>query len=325
MVFTHGQMILSALRWLTGWSELPKELPQRDTLFVFSHTSYFDLFVLGLYMDRLANLWTLVRPLQWAKNLSEHLTHWAYKSLHFIEAGSLHEHKSGTTQYIVSKLKEAKRERPHEPLYFLMSPKGTVQKAPWRSGWSHIAKALELDVRAIILDYEQRSIGLSGTCTTEQELKDALALGLPLRPHNSDLDGPVKDHDAYELLSFVDLPTVSMMSAVPAVYKAWASGLLAPALLSTISTVTSFAYHHSRETEFAGLDAAVATANILIGYIMAPNKSTWAHIFMALALSSYYAGTPRVAFTEPKRGPYVVYHTCFHVFASIAAYLLYDV
>ena len=325
MFLVHDKMLLSAIRWLTGWSELPKDLPKNDTLFVYSHTSYFDLFVLAIYMDRLKNVWTLVRPFHWAKEISLAMTQTIYNFFHFIEAGSRHEVKSGTTKLIVKQLLEAKRERPKDPLYFLMSPKGTIQKAPWRSGWSHIAREANLDVRAIVLNYETRSLQISGPCTSEQELKDALALGVPLRPENSDLDSPVKDHDVFERLSFVDLPTVSMLSALPGLYKVWASEIYAPALLATLNTIASFAYHHSRETEYAHVDSLLATANILVSYIMAPNKSTWAHVCMSFALACYYAGTPRVAVSEPKRGPYVVYHTCFHIFASMAAYALYDI
>jgi len=315
-------MFQRLFRWLSGWSESPP-WPNEDTLLVFGHTSYFDILVLWLYQDK--NTWTLIRPLPF--HLGPILKP-LLDTLGLIEAGSIHESKNGTTDRIITQLVQAKLNKPDEPIYFLMSPKGTVANRPWRSGYYHIAKTLNFNIQAVQADFCTRTIGLGPVRSTDDpleiltdQLQYDLGFAVPFRPENCEYELH-KPEDPFELLSLIDLPFATMWFSLPALWNVfWNATSIVPILIASLNIFVSFVYHQTREQHFAALDATTSRMNIAMALAYANHFDLGTLFIFSLALCVYFAGTPR--HFEGSRGRYVVYHSLFHVLASLSAYRMY--
>jgi hypothetical protein len=315
-------MLQRLFRWFSGWSECPP-WPKQDTLFVFGHTSYLDIFILWLYQNH--NTFVLIRPLPW--NLG-HTLRPLLELLGLIEAGSIHDGHSGTTDRIVTKLVDAKLSRPNEPLYFLMSPKGTIENRPWKKGFYHIAKQLNMRIQAVQADFCDRTIQLGPIRTTDltldalvDVLQDDLGHAVPFRPERCEY-ALKKEPDPFELLTIVDLPLVTMWFAVPAWIQAslYATSWL-PMCVAFLNIVVSFLYHQTHERRLAVLDATSSRFNIAMAFLYANHLDICTLGLLVASLAVYYAGTPR-HFDGP-RGRYVIYHSLFHILASWTAYRMY--
>jgi len=326
-------MFRSILRYLFGWASPPKG-PSCDTLFVFPHTSYFDIVILWLYSDAFPNLQTLVRPLSIKlprQCLGMYLS--CLEALGLVEAADRNTPNSGTTETLIEELRSRKLKyrlctASDGPLYFLMSPKGTIAPAEWRSGYKYIAKGLDMQIAPILLDYERRSIELGASkhwkCLDETMLKGQLGTVIPLRPENSEIAIP-KDYDPYELLFPFDIVLVSMYSALPVVYMMFQNGHTVLSLIALCSTLISIVYHNSHERMLKELDAKLGLLNIVASILGSPQWTASFFLSFCIAMVFYYVGTPRHACTaSDKRGRYVVYHSLFHCFASLSAYYLFS-
>ena len=100
------------------------------------------------YNKELKHLKTLIRPDKFEIcGLGSVLT-----AIGGIPATMIKEKNGGAVERIVHELKICKRSR------FLISPKGTIVKGAWRSGYFHIAKQLEANLVAIGMDYEKKCV-----------------------------------------------------------------------------------------------------------------------------------------------------------------------
>jgi len=156
--------------FVMGWNRLSDKMSKRMNsvqrgVLIFSHTSYIDGLIFFLYM--LADLGdkytikTLVKP-----QLCQQFP--IIESWGGIPATKREDKNGGSVERICEALsKESK-------FMFMICPKGTVQYAPWRSGWYYIANKLKCELRAVGLDYVNKNVYVSKVVTSKSNNIDKL-------------------------------------------------------------------------------------------------------------------------------------------------------
>ena len=294
------------LRWICGWKPI-STIPTEDCVAVYCHTSYWEAFIVFLYSQD-AHIITVVKP--------QLFTWWSspfLDALGFIPGPKLEDRGSGGVQTIVRQIKAKKKTR---PILFLISPKGTIQNRPWRSGYKYIAAELGWPIVAMVVDYSRRTVVFRRT----SELQDALSEGCPRVPSRSEVPIHVT-YDPFELIGVVDLVALSNLTMIPAIVLLFIRSDYLTGTLATTVFCVSWLYHSSCEKEYARADSYMAKALIVIALVRYYQSIT-IHLALtcALAFWLYYAGTPRNS--GEFRGPYVVYHGLYHCVLSYAAYQL---
>lgn len=187
-----SKTILFAMGWKHPSDEIFDKLNRYPhTVLVFSHTSYADFYIMILYLlaypDKLKYLRTLVKPQPFA------YAGWLLKRLGAIPATKIEDSNGGAVARIVEELNRDLR------CMFLISPKGTIVKRDWRSGYYYIAQQLDAKLRAAGLDYERKCVVVSDAiCHTEGEecvkgfLQDEMSEIVPLFPEEEIM--PIRSH-----------------------------------------------------------------------------------------------------------------------------------
>lgn len=188
---------------ILGWSPLKEG--ERERLFsslrsilVFSHTSYFDTLIFLLYC--------LSDPLLYRRMVAiiNQTEYNRYKYLfeyfcpnHFIPVTPINNQnnkdRGGSTNIIIDNLNK------RDSFLFFISPEGTLDPAPWKSGYYNIAKATNSTIQSVGLDYEKQSIFVGDLRypTSREEVEPLLQRDMynvvpyvpeasftPVRPHN---------------------------------------------------------------------------------------------------------------------------------------------
>jgi 1-acyl-sn-glycerol-3-phosphate acyltransferase len=196
--------VARSILFLMGWSSLTDETlnglnEYKRVVLVFSHTSYFDFYIMILYLlaypYQLANVRTLVKP-QPFRHFGKLL-----RSFGAIPSTKVEDKQGGGVSRIVQSLKEKNE------CLFLISPKGTILKREWRSGYYHIAKLLEAPIRVIGLDYEKMGVTLSNAIASSNDesiVREFLYLELskivPLHPDQEVV--PIKSHASRNIIGY---------------------------------------------------------------------------------------------------------------------------
>tara|TARA_R100000750_G_C2332495_1_gene90694 strand:- start:126 stop:740 length:615 start_codon:yes stop_codon:yes gene_type:complete len=137
---------------VVGWKPLPEYmkylLRKHDKLvMIYPHTSYWDSIWMLVYRiaypDVLSDLVFLIRP----DFLDIPLLGSFLKAMGGVGASSIKTKNGGRTQDIVNSLNDKKR------FHLAISPKGTIKKRDWRSGYYYIAKGTDALVTAVGYDY----------------------------------------------------------------------------------------------------------------------------------------------------------------------------
>lgn len=194
-----------AVLYVMGWSLLDAGTLSRiskydRTVLVFSHTSYADFCFMILYLlaypRELKYLRTLVKPQPF-----EYMG-WFLRKLGAIPATKVDDKNGGAIPRIVDELKSS------DKCVFLISPKGTIVRREWHSGYYYIAKALDAHFMAAGLDYEEKRVVISGdiSCTEEEPVvKEYLykELGeiVPLFPEDEIMPIRVYSHEKRGILN----------------------------------------------------------------------------------------------------------------------------
>ena len=187
-----SRIILFSMGWSLLNNSIYNELIKYDrTVLIFSHTSYADFYILILYIltyPNLRHVRTLIKPqpFKYAGNI---LT-----KLGAIPSTKLEDKNGGAVSRIISELKQ------DEKFIFLISPKGTIMKKEWRSGYYHIAKDLDAELRVIGLDYEKKQVYMSPQIShrqnesiVRQQLFQELKKIVPLVPESEVVE--IRPHD----------------------------------------------------------------------------------------------------------------------------------
>ena len=311
-----GSMI-AYLRYALGWNE-PTNVPQESCIIVCGHTSYWDGGMMLLYRSEMPCV-ALIKP-QILEGFLGPLLKW----LGFIPAPKLEDRGTGGVQQIAATLRALQATR-SLPIRLLISPKGTIQNAPWRSGYQYIAKELGWPIKVLGVDYSKRSLTVVDCSGTDiPALQQQLGQFCPLVP--SRCEYPILcNYDSWELGWPMDIVAVSSLCMMgPALQALWFNhtGIFTQTI---VTMYISWIYHLLQESQYILLDSLVAKAGAcywLYTFRESLTLSTTAIVAApaAIGLYHYQIGTPRTPGIP--RGNYIYHHTLFHLWMSIAAWLL---
>jgi 1-acyl-sn-glycerol-3-phosphate acyltransferase len=191
-----NMIVARLILFVTGWSGLSHEQwkifdQHPRAVVVFSHTSYFDFYILALYLmaypNGFSSVRTLVKPEPFA------YAGWLLRRFGAIPATRVDDRNGGSIQKIIQTLEHESR------FLFFISPKGSIVNRPWRSGYYHIAQQLRVPLLVAGLDYETHSAYVSTSIdynepqeAIEKFLKDKLSQIVPLFPEEEVV--PIRQH-----------------------------------------------------------------------------------------------------------------------------------
>lgn len=157
-------LLAKGLLLTLGYGLIKKETfvriaPYDHIVIVFSHTSYIDFYILLIYLlayrRELHHLRTLVKPQPFR------YAGWLLRKLGAIPAAAVDDKNGGSVERIVKELRKELRS------ILLISPKGSILKRPWRSGYYHIAHELNAKLMVAGFDYEKKQIILSSGISSQ--------------------------------------------------------------------------------------------------------------------------------------------------------------
>ncbi len=158
--------------FILGWKGLSDQIVvPKSTVLVFPHTSYVDFFMLLLYIfsypKHFVNAKMLMKPQVF--DMCKGPMEW----LGAIPSTKLEDKNGGAVVRIANCLQGLER------FVFMISPKGTIVKSKWRSGYFHIARITGADIRVAGLDYVDKKIVVGDIVpynydTKESELQEIL-------------------------------------------------------------------------------------------------------------------------------------------------------
>lgn len=194
-----------------GWKGIDSNLLQKlsahdRSVLVFSHTSYVDFYIFLLYKfaypDELFHIRTLVKPDPFA---------YAGPLLRFlgaIPATKVSDKNGGAVSRIIDELKKL------DKVVLMICPKGTIIKAPWRTGYYHIAKELKAPLLVVGLDYEKKTVEAGDFVSSEEpehivreQLYESLSHIVPLFPEDEVVPIRLHDHSKRSFMNWT-LPIV---------------------------------------------------------------------------------------------------------------------
>lgn len=187
-----------------GWDKLEYDgdlNKHEHVVCVFSHSSYYDFVIMVLYKyaypDKLGNLRTLIKP-DYFEDIKIHSYSFPsplgmfLRKVGGIPATNISIKNGGATEHIIDVLRE-------KPCKFLISPKGTILRGEWRTGYYHIAKGLNAPIIAVGLDYERKNIYVGNVIDSNQEEPDIrkvlykeLGNIVPLHPEQENM--PIREY-----------------------------------------------------------------------------------------------------------------------------------
>lgn len=197
-------LVLAFLQFF-GWAPLHdlqrwRLRNSKRTIILFPHTTYADFYIMILYIlaypEELKTLRTLVKPQPFK------YAGWLLRRFGAIPATRVDEQNGGGVERIVSELAG-------DDFALMISPKGTIVNRPWRSGYYHLAKALNADIRIAGLDYERRAAYIGHTIKVDlpidemnEKLKIEMGRIVPLFPAEEGI--PIRRHDPAKIGIFAN-------------------------------------------------------------------------------------------------------------------------
>jgi hypothetical protein len=147
-----GSYIAYFLLLYLGWSELPLSIinrfakPKTKLVCIFSHTSLWDFYILTLYLLAYPQELAMVRFLVRA-DFFRYGRGRVLKLLGALPASTIDENIVGGVDKVVDTLNS------YDKFVFLISPKGSILKKPWKSGFYYIADKTDAKLCCVGLDY----------------------------------------------------------------------------------------------------------------------------------------------------------------------------
>ena len=174
--------------FLLGWKYITeKQFSQfheyKRSVIIFSHTTYADFYLFLLYFlafpNEFKNVKVLVKPQPFE------YAGFILRRFGCIPSSIFGQKNSGFTKCIIQELDK------YEEFIFLISPKGTIVKSEWKSGYYNIAVSLKCHLLVTGLDYEKKKIVISDSIKYDENkddieifLKEQLSRIVPLYPED---------------------------------------------------------------------------------------------------------------------------------------------
>ena len=311
------------LETILGWETQP-HYPDKKRIIVFSHTSYWDVIVwLILFKKSSTNSFVLFdsRYYTWA-------TKWLYDLLHCIPSSRLENRDGG----LIGKLVERFR---HKNESICLSPKGTVKKKAWRTGYYHLARKLSVKIYPLIIDYEERKIWFGEPCDPnnntepwcQEFLVNQFKTGVDfnvenleyLHPYNAVLQNP------YERLFPFDFCLVSLLLFLPQIFILLIHNYYLLGGMSCVAFTNAFVYHYYHEGNKKNIKwirlleiGSVYSTFFLILLKAIPYYKTLSYsCYSTLLLGYFFLRCGYKRDSTKKRGKYHIYHSIFHILGAL--------
>ena len=311
------------LETILGWETQP-HYPDKKRIIVFSHTSYWDVIVwLILFKKSSTNSFVLFdsRYYTWA-------TKWLYDLLHCIPSTRLENRDGG----LIGKLVERFR---HKNESICLSPKGTVKKKAWRTGYYHLARKLSVKIYPLIIDYEERKIWFGESCNPnnntepwcQEFLVNQFKTGVDfnvenleyLHPYNAVLQNP------YERLFPFDFCLVSLLLFLPQIFILLIHNYYLLGGMSCVAFTNAFVYHYYHEGNKKNIKwirlleiGSVYSTFFLILLKAIPYYKTLSYsCYSTLLLGYFFLRCGYKRDSTKKRGKYHIYHSIFHILGAL--------
>lgn len=332
------EWLSKALRFCLNWKPL-QELPTEDSVVLYLHSSYADCLPVLMNYDqpKLKFCYFIAMP-----QLFNRVTTSILRYLQFLPSTKLEDKNKGAVQNFVNEFRALQEERGNskESVILFLSPKGTVKKRDWRTGYYHLAKTLQVPIYVVILDWIERDnrcykvIDISDFETqTEPEirakLESYLAFAPPLNPERCEFELPaMKTENMYLIWNMLlpfDLCVTSLIFFIPSLIKLYYLQKSIHVALLQCTVLCSYLYHRNNEnleTDYGraihNLDISYSIATFLYFTATASYISPFYIFLTVISLFFYAIACPRGC--SKHRGKYALLHPMFHVLAGLASY-----
>lgn len=325
------------IRFFTGWKDIQgKEYCQEDAIVIFPHTSYWDILIAFLFLDKQysRNSRFIILP-----QVFNFLTDKLLRYLQFLPAPSLEKKNSNTVEKFCEMFNDIRNHKKDDiPVCFFLSPKGTIKKKDWRTGYYHIAKTLNVPIYVMNQNWALREVTFEKVIPivnqpeeeTRQMLYDYIGkTNVPLNICNSEIplvDVPAEYLDIYwnSILPF-DICTVSMFVFLPSMLLCLINGFYVHFFCLVNNFCISILYHHNNETKLTKHDKKIVNLDYFfslttfIFFVSTAQHISYFFIFLlGLSLLFYIAGIPRD--DHILRNRYCIFHSMFHLIAGFASF-----
>ena len=308
------------LETILGWEKL-SNYPTEKGVIVFSHTSYWDFIVWLMYFKK--SLFILINPgyYTWA-------TKWIYVLLHCIPSTPLENRNGGLIGQLVERFR-------HKNESICLSPKGTIKKKPWRSGYYHLARELGVKIYPLVIDYENRKGWFGEPCNPnnntepwcQEFLVNQFKTGVDfnvenleyLHPYNAVLQNP------YERLFPFDFCLVSLLLFLPQIFILLIHNYYLLGGMSCVAFTNAFVYHYYHEGNKKNIKwirllevGSVYSTFFLILLKAIPYYKTLSYsCYSTLLLGYFFLRCGYKRDSTKKRGKYHIYHSIFHILGAL--------
>jgi len=191
LLYWYGKIISSTVAKvglrLCGWKPLSAKsetniLRNTRAIYAFPHTSYWDFYIFLCYMlaypHLIDNVKILVKPGPFV------YAGWLLRRLGCLPATSINDKGHGCVSRITEDLKHL------DHFKFTISPKGSIERKPWRNGYYYIGVGLEAVFVVAGLDYRRKELVVrdqsisytEGLDKVESFLKEEMRHIVPLYP-----------------------------------------------------------------------------------------------------------------------------------------------
>jgi hypothetical protein len=325
---------------LFGWKDLElNSIPKESSVFVIGHSSLWDIFVLMIYIwtPGFKHVYTIVKP---------GLSAWYYKPLvymcNLIFAPPLELRNNNSVEQI-SNLIETLPNDDTNKRFIVISPKGTILKKEWRTGYYYIAKQLNVRIYPVSFDFTHRRIEFGTPIDPSQVTCEEATVNLQKQLgkvriiHMENAEYEIHDPTGcpYESMFPFDMCCVSLLTFIPYFIITYMKSFYFQFVLAFITICYAWIYHliyegtifqpqkaaFIQKTEAYIARVSIITQMMYTVYYTGTLPSMFL-LLTAISLFFYVNSIPR-GFSLC-RGKYVIHHSIYHILYGCAAYSLCD-
>ena len=304
------------IKTLLGWKKL-KDYPKEKCVIVFPHTSYWDLLIWIIFFEK--NMFLLANP-----NYYNWATKWIYTALNLIPSTCLEETGLGFVRQLIQRFKGNEDS-------IILSPKGTIKKKKWKTGYYYIARELGVKIYPFILDFEKREGWIGDPCdpikNTEPWCQEFLLTqfkkGVEFNLENVEY----RNHTShpYELIFPFDFCLTSLILFIPHILILLKHNYFLMGGLGSIALASASVYHYYREGDeknvknvrLIELWSTYATFILILLKAMPHYRTLSYSCYLNFILGFFFYRCGCNRHSSKKRGKYIIYHSFYHLLISL--------
>jgi len=300
--------------WCLGWSELNVPYRPRKAVILYPHTSKWDFLIFLLYKLAYPDIFQPTKVFM--KPQPFKYFRWILRRWGCLPTTPREQTGGGMVSSIINSLV-------NESEYLIViSPKGTVENVPWRSGYRAIAQGLNCPFWITGLDYKLKKLRVMTrelpNTTSESELKTHLAQIHPSMPSRCEYS--LIDRTEYSPIeSFRFSMLISGLLVVPTMFSL---GIYI-GIVSLLTTIVAIKYHDSQERKHILADRYMVRLMAILyamklEFPLQPNL-VWSLLILSTLFSYWKArGWYGRKHELPRTPQYELWHPIFHVFFALS-------